>query len=66
MPCTVPAGMIFLIIQYSASSMSKLVGWVIARLTTSSEVSVVYWIVMPVSALTLSAISLNALTPVPA
>jgi hypothetical protein len=66
MPFRLPEGTIFLSIQYSESSMSKLVGWVTARLTTSSEVSVVNCSSMPRSAFTLSEISLNAFTPVPA
>ncbi len=66
MPRRLPDGTIFLSIQYSESSMSNEEGWVTARLTTSSEVSVVYWMMMPVSSLHLSASSLNAFTPVPA
>src|SRR6516225_10694084 len=66
MPRRLPDGTIFFSIQYSESSRSKELGWVTARLTTSSETSDVYCTVNPRSALHLSASSLNWLTPVPA
>src|SRR5713226_5138548 len=66
MPRKLPDGTIFFSIQYSESSRSNELGWVTARLTTSSETSEVYWTVKPRSALHLSASSLNWLTPVPA
>src|SRR3984893_8346370 len=66
MPRRLPDGTIFFSIQYSESSRSNELGWVTARLTTSSETNEVYWTVKPRSALHLSASSLNWLTPVPA
>src|SRR6266849_335613 len=66
MPRKLPDGTIFFSIQYSESNRSNELGWVTARLTTSSETSEVYWTVKPRSALHLSASSLNWLTPVPA
>ncbi len=66
MPRRLPDGTIFFRLQYSLSRTSNEVGWVTARLTTSSVVSVVNWISMPISSLHFSEISRNAFTPVPA
>src|SRR6195952_2399775 len=65
MPSRLPVGMIFLSEKYSVSIRSKELGAVTARLVTSSVVTGMYWIVMPVSALNLSAIALSWFTAVP-
>ena len=66
MPCRLPEGTIFLSIQYSESRTSKRFGWVTAVLTTSSEVSGMYWMLMPRSSLTFLAIWVCWFTAVPA
>jgi len=66
MPSRLPLGTILASIQYSLSSMSNELGCVTARFTTSSEVSVMYWMLKPRSSLAFCASSLKAFTPVPA
>ena len=65
MPSRLPVGRIFFSEKYSVSIRSNEFGAVTARLVTSSVVTGMYWIVMPVSALNLSAIALSWLTAVP-
>src|SRR5882724_3975840 len=65
MPSRLPVGMIFLSEKYSVSIRSNELGAVTARLVTSSVVTGMYWILMPVSASNLSAIALSWFTAVP-
>ena len=59
MPRRLPEGTSFLSWKYSASTMSKEPGCVMMRLETSSVVTGMYSMVMPVSALTFCAISFD-------
>ena len=65
MPSRLPVGMIFFSEKYSVSIRSNEFGAVTARLVTSSVVTAMYWILMPVSASNLSAIFLSWFTAVP-
>ena len=65
MPSRLPDGMIFLSEKYSASTMSNEFGCVTMRLVTSSVVTGMYSMVMPVSSFTFLAISVDWFTAVP-
>src|SRR4051812_4358849 len=65
MPSRLPVGITFLSEKYSSSSRSNELGAVTARLVTSSVVTAMYWMVMPVSALNFSAMALSWFTAVP-
>ena len=65
MPLRLPVGTIFFSEKYSVSIRSKLFGEVTARLVTSSVLTAMYWMAMPVSALNFSAMALSWFTAVP-
>src|ERR1700704_6597093 len=59
MPSRFPVGITFFSEKYSSSIRSNEFGAVMARLVTSSVVTGMYWILMPLSASNLSAIALS-------
>ena len=65
MPRRLPDGITFLSEKYSSSTMSNEFGWVMTRLVTSSVVTGMYSMVIPVSSFTFLAMSADWFTAVP-